>query len=248
MGDHYRDGLGGKRWRDTHIRITGSAVHDLQKVFFSDWISSVRGPDIGFRQELQHYFPIPATQGKIQAQIVASGLYNTPQAEIINLSYFNLISRAQTRLWLQTPYFRPSDAIIMALKTAAASGVDVRLMVSLAFGWGNVFNRSLNRYFLRQLVQSEVKVFGYKDIMHAKTLIVDDQGLCIGSVNLNTRSLQIDDEIYAYFESKPLVKKYEQVFEHDLNCCIEVDQYRFEDQGLVSKAIESVLSFLAPLS
>ena len=248
IGDHYQDGLKGKQWRDTHVRVSGSMVHELQQVFLSDWIFSLRASDIGLRQPLQHYFPAPTASGNLKAQVVASGLYNSNHNEIMNLSYFNLISQAQKRVWIQTPYFRPSDTIINALKLVAALGVDVRLMVSLAFAWGNVFNRSLNRYFLRQLVGSEVKVFGYTDILHSKTMIIDDHGLAVGSVNLNTRSLQIDDEIYGYFESKSLVQQHEEIFTADLTHCIEVDRYKFQDQDLLSRAIESVLSFLTPLS
>ena len=79
-------------------------------------------------------------------------------------------------------------------------------------------------------------------------MLIDDYGLCIGTVNLNTRSLQIDDEIYAYFESKPLTKEYEQIFNDDLACCIGIDNNKFKQQNLVASAAESVLSFLTPLS
>ena len=248
IGDQYKYGVKGKHWRDTHVRVTGSVVHDLQKVFLSDWTASTRRTDIGLRHELRHYFPVPNTTGNLGAQIVASGLYNNDNEEIMNLSYFNLISHTKKRVWIQTPYFRPSEIMINTLKTLATLGVDVRIMISLFYASGGLFHRSTNNYFLRHIVGSGVKVFGYTNIMHAKTMLIDDHALCIGTVNLNSRSLEIDDEIYAYFESKTLATEYEQVFNRDLKHCIELDHAKFKNQNLLSRAAESVMSFLSPFS
>lgn len=248
IGEQYKNGVRNKHWRDSHARVTGSIVHDLQRIFLSDWAASVRGSDVQIRHKLRHYFPPPDTKGSLRGQIVANGLYNNDNNEIIHLSYFNLISRAQKRVWIQTPYFRPPDTILNALKTLAITGVDVRVMVSLSYASGSLLNRSLNRYFLRQLIDSGVRVFGYTNIMHAKTMIVDDYGFCLGTVNLNTRSLQIDDEIYGYFESKSLVREYEEIYKDDLAQCIEVDDAKDKSQSLVARVAESVFSFLAPLS
>ncbi len=248
IGDQYQYGARGKHWRDTHTRVTGSIVHDLQRVFLFDLAASEKKPNIGLRHELGHYFPSPDTKGNLKAQIVASGLYNNNNAEIMNLGYTNLIAQAKKRVWIQSPYFRPSDTLLNALKTSAALGVDVRLMVSLGYASFGVFNRSLNRFFLRQLIGTGVRVFGYKHLMHGKTMIIDDYGLCVGTVNLNTRSLEIDDEIYGYFESKALAKEYKAIFNRDLEFCKEVDWTKIEYRNPLTRAIESVLSFLKPLS
>ena len=247
IGDHYQDGVKEMHWRDTHARITGGAVHDLQRVFFFDWAASAKERDMIFKHKLDSYFPSPTIRGNIKTQIVASGLQNN-NTEIIILSYVNLIAQAKKRIWIQSPYFRPPDTLLNALKTAAALGVDVRLMVSLGYASGGVFNRSLNRFFLRQLIGTGIKLFGYTNIMHGKTMIIDDYALCIGTVNLNTRSLQIDDEIYGYFESELLVKEYEEIFNRDLSCSIEIDKFKVEHRNPIMQAIESVLSFLTPLS
>ena len=84
--------------------------------------------------------------------------------------------------------------------------------------------------------------------MHAKTMLIDDDILCIGTVNLNTRSLEIDDEIYAYFESEALAAEYEEIFNRDLELSNELDYEKFMKQSLISRAIESVVSFLTPFS
>lgn len=249
VGDQYKYGVKGKHWRDTHVRITGSVVHDLQKVFLSDWAASIKRTDIGLRHELRHYFPVPDTTGYLGAQIVANGLYDKhSNDEIINLSYFNLITQAKKRVWIQTPYFRPPETIIHTLKTLATLGVDVRIMLSHFYASGGLFHRSTNNYFLRHLVGSGARVFKYTHIMHAKTMLIDDYALCIGTVNLNGRSLEIDDEIFAYFESKSLATEYEKIFNQDLKHCIELDYVKFRNRGLISQATESIMSLFAPFS
>ena len=121
-------------------------------------------------------------------------------------------------------------------------------MTSKSYAFGGLFHRNINNYFFRQLVGSGVRVFRYTDILHAKTMLIDDDALCIGTVNLNGRSLQIDDELYIYFESKELVEEYEQIFNQDLEHCIELDYVKFRNQNLFSRAAESVVSFFSPFS
>ncbi|MCW3491577.1 cardiolipin synthase [Dethiobacter alkaliphilus] len=249
VGDQYRYGLMEIPWRDTHIRITGSAVHGLQYVFLSDWISSLREPCERLNKTLPNYFPAPEQEGSLAMQIIASGLYNKfKNDEIIKLSYYNLISRANKRVWIQTPYFAPSDIIVEALKTLAYLGVDVRIMTSSYYIFGGLFHQNIANYFLRSLLDSGVRVFNYNGVMHAKTMLVDDNAVCIGTVNLNGRSLEKDDELYAYVESTEFASIYEGIYYDDLKFCQEHDYDKFRKQRPLSRAFESVLSFLSPLS
>ena len=249
IGDQYTYGVRGLHWRDTHVRLTGSVVHSIQRVFLSDWTASNKRPGIGLRHELSHYFPVPNVTGDLGAQIIASGLHGeTYNEEVVNLSYFNLIGQAKKRVWIQTPYFRPPEVMMQILKTLAILGVDVRIMISNSYASGDLFNHSTNNYFLRHVVGSGVRVFLYQDIMHAKTMLIDDNMLCIGTVNLNNRSLEIDDEIYVYFESESIAKEYEDIFMRDLANSKELDYAKFEKQNIISRAMESVVSFLTPFS
>ena len=249
IGANYKHGVGDKPWRDTHLRITGGAVRYLQKVFLSDWITSARKQGIGLKNELMHYFPEPKSKGKLGTQIIANGLYNKySNNDIINFSYFHLISRAKKRVWIQTPYFAPSEIILQTLKALASTGVDVRIMTSSSFAFGGLFHGSITNYFLRFLVDSGVKVFKYKGVLHAKTMLIDDDTVCIGTVNLNARSLGIDDEIYAYFESPDFVTNYRSILINDFKHCIELDYVQFQKQRFTSRAFESVMSFFSSVS
>jgi cardiolipin synthase len=97
-------------------------------------------------------------------------------------------------------------------------------------------------------IDSGVRVFKYKGIMHAKTMLVDDEQLCIGTVNLNVRSLERDDELFIYFESPEQNAHYSQIFQADLEHSIELDYARFRKETVLSRALESVVSLFSPLS
>lgn len=250
LGVEYRDGILGKPWRDAHLRITGSAVHQLQKVFLSDWITSVKAPDLALKQELSDYFPAPnPPEGPgHRAQVVANGMYARHENDVIYLGYFNLISRATRRVWVQTPYFVPSEPMLHAFKTLASLGVDVRIMSSSTYAAGGPFHRAIANYFLRYLAASGVKVYRYDGVLHAKTLLIDDDKLCIGTVNLNTRSLERDDELYVFFPSQELAARYEAEVKNDLETSTRFDIELFQKQNLGSRIMESVMSLFSPLS
>ena len=250
IGSNYKDGYRGKKpWRDTHIRIVGSAVHCIQKIFLSDWLLSTSSKPPGFRNDYSHYFPDVEVTSNLGVQIVANGVYNKlMNNDIINLSYFNLISRARKKVWIQTPYFVPSEIILQTLKSLASLGVDVRIMTSGLYGVGGPFHFHIANFYFRHLVQSGVRIFKYNGIMHAKTILVDDNEVAIGTANLNIRSLEKDDELYAYIESDEFASIYEAMYRLDLKACTEIDYEQFNQQSLVSRACESVVSLFTPIA
>ena len=93
-----------------------------------------------------------------------------------------------------------------------------------------------------------VRVFRYEGIMHAKSMLVDDDMLCIGTVNFNVRSLERDDEIFIYFESQELNATYSEIYAEDLRKSVELDYVQFRKQTLLSRALEAVVSLFSPLS
>jgi len=123
IGDEY---LGKNRrlgfWRDTHIKVEGEAVYNLQSIFFRDW-EFLCNEEIEFRK----YFPKLNQYGEKLVQITASG----PDSdwESILQAYFTMISTAEKRIWITTPYLVPDESIDMALKTASLTGVDVRIII-----------------------------------------------------------------------------------------------------------------------
>ena len=134
------------------------------------------------------------------------------------------------------------------LQTLALRGVDVRIMTSAYYAFGGLFHHNIKNYYFRQLIDAGVRVFRYNGIMHAKTMLVDDEQLCIGTVNLNVRSLERDDELFIYFESDRLAQEYAEIFQADFAASLELDYARFKEQTLGSRVLESIVSLFSPLS
>ncbi|MBH9787448.1 cardiolipin synthase, partial [Clostridioides difficile] len=125
VGDEYL-GLQKKfgYWRDTHLRIEGSAVHPLQTRFLLDWNQASAQQKMGYSDR---YFPAIPQKGDVGLQIVSSG----PDSdwEQIKIGYLKLINMAQKYIYIQTPYFIPDVSFLDAIKIATLSGIDVRIMI-----------------------------------------------------------------------------------------------------------------------
>ena len=108
-------------WRDTHIRIEGSSVYMLQMVFLTDWYYTTKKAEFEPK-----YFPKLEHKGNSMIQVVATG----PDSdwEAIHYAYFSAICNAKERVYIETPYFIPDEGLLRALKSAALSGVDVRII------------------------------------------------------------------------------------------------------------------------
>jgi cardiolipin synthase len=128
---------------------------------------------------------------------------------------------AKDTLWIQSPYFVPDDALNEAIVNAALSGVDVRLMLS---GWADkrIAWYAAESYF-RPLLEAGGRIFRYRaGFMHAKTMTVDGMLCCIGSMNLDVRSLQLHKELMVWFYDPLLAEEHDRIFEADLEGCEEV--------------------------
>jgi len=242
IGDKYR-GKHRKRkpWRDTHIRLEGKAAHSLQYLFLNDWVLSYRKWEELF-SDLSSYFPPIKGEGDHAVQVVTSGPGDNHP---IKLGYLKMLSYGRKSLLLQTPYVIPDETILTSLQVAAASGMEVKLMVPSIPG--NWFLKHTTNYYLDKLVDFGVRVFLYPGYIHAKTLLVDGELACIGSVNLDIRSLEINDEIYTVFPQKKSAEEYARVFQKDLEISTELDYEKFKGRGIYAKVIEAVLSFFSPL-
>lgn len=208
---------GGLAWRDTHLRIEGSAVRVLQRVFAEDWCyatdTEIPSNDI--------YFPPPATTGGEIVQIVASG--PDLDAFAIHKVFFAAINRAETRVWLTTPYFVPDDAILSALVSAAMRGVDVRV-IAPAHSDSRLVDLAARSYF-PDLLAAGARVYEYLPrFVHAKTFVIDDDVAIIGSANLDNRSFRLDFEVAVVVYGPAMNARLETAFQADLAHCRELDR------------------------
>ena len=245
IGDDYL-GLDPKRtpWRDTHMRLTGSSVSALQIQFINDWLylegKSKTKSEFNIKQE---FFPLIEKHGTVGAQIVASG----PDCDNQNIrdGYIKLINSAKHKIYIQTPYLIPDNVYMTSLKLAAASGVDVRVMVPGIPDKSYVYHVTYS--YIEELLKSNIKVYTHKGFLHAKSIVVDDTLCSIGTTNVDIRSFQLNYEINAFVYDKEFSRNCTDMFMIDINDCKELTLREFERRGFFKKALEAVLRLFSPL-
>ncbi|MGC9419442.1 MAG: cardiolipin synthase [Rhodovulum sp.] len=188
VGDEYmgRDARIG-RWRDTHLRLTGPAVAQLQLIFVEDWFWATE-------ERLNLAWKPDPVAGGVDALVVAPGPADV--LETGSLYFCNAIHAAQDRIWIASPYFVPDTDILTALSLAALRGVDVRILVAdrrdHLWVWLAAF-----AYF-DEMLDAGVQIYRYTDgFMHQKALVVDEAFASVGTVNLDNRSCRLNFEVTA---------------------------------------------------
>lgn len=235
-------------WRDTHLRIVGGGVYSLQQRFIRDWNASMKQTT----DKIAHYRPYfpEITIDKDQPnndtalQIVSSG----PESPLdnIKLGYLRLINAATDHIWIQTPYLIPDDSVMDALKVAAHSGVDVRIMVPCKPDHPFVYRAT--QYYSRQLANEGVTIYYYqKGFLHAKTIMVDGKMASVGSANLDFRSFQLNFEINSFIYDLTMTDYLEQIFINDVRDSKVITPEMFDTQPRWLRFKQTFSRLLSPI-
>jgi cardiolipin synthase len=226
-------------WRDTHLRLVGPGAVDLQRVFAEDW-------DFAAGEHLadeKYYTPIQS-QGPHAVQIIDSG----PDQEVkaIREVVFAAISKARRRLWIASPYFVPDTGLLDALCLAGYTGVDVRLLGQLKPDkWLPQFAA---RYYWNQVLRAGVRVFQYRGgMMHAKTVLVDDEFVSIGSANLDNRSMFLNFEANCLIYSPIIAKELEAFLLADFADAVELEPKKYAERALPGRLAENACRLFSPI-
>ena len=226
-------------WRDTHLEIQGEAVAYLQRIFLLDWHFATGNSFVS-----PQYFPVHEQQGYQPIQI-ASGGPDTGRASIQQV-YFATITSAQERIYITTPYFVPDESIIMALKTAALSGIDVRLVFPAIPDKRLVYWASMS--YIHEVLEAGVKVYLYrKGFIHSKILLVDGVVASVGTANMDMRSFALNFEANALIYDKEVVSRLEKDFYTDISYSQQITYEDFVKKPLWSKFKESGARILSPM-
>lgn len=226
-------------WRDMHMMIEGDAVNTLQMVFATDWyfVKQVELAD-------KKYFPLKQPLGDTLIQIASSG----PDTDwpAIMMGMFHAIASAQKYVYITTPYFMPGETILMALKSAAMGGVDIRLLIPYrSDAW---FTRLCSFSYIKELLIANVKVYFYtKGFLHSKMMVVDDTLCTLGSTNIDTRSFEQNFEINAFMFDENLARQVRQIFLNDLNDSSKVEYRQWVKRPKKQKIKESFARLFSPL-
>ena len=226
-------------WRDTHICLKGKAVYGIQTAFLTDWFAVDRT-----LLTSAQYFPKMNSVGTSVAQIVTSD----PVGEWhdIMLGLVKAISCAQRYIYVETPYFLPTEQVMAAFQTAALSGVDVRLMIPKKADAFITHKGTMS--YLDELMKSGVKVYFYRaGFLHSKLWVADDEWASVGSTNLDFRSFEHNFEANAFFYDEKTVCTLKEIFLEDMKKCMTLSQKIWDKRSFKNKIIESAVRLLAPL-
>lgn len=242
VGDEYL-GLNKKfgYWRDTHLRIEGSAVQPLQTRFILDWNQAAEKNNIKYAER---YFPAIPRKGTIGMQIVSSG--PDSEWEQIKDGYLKMIFLAQEYIYIQTPYFIPDVSFLDALRIACLSGVDVRIMIPnkpdhMFVYWATYSN-------VGKLLKAGAKVYIYENgFIHSKQIVVDDQVSTVGTANIDVRSFKLNFEVNAFIYDREKSHELAELFEKDMQLCTELTYDLYLQRSRVIKIKESISRLLSPI-
>ncbi|MFZ7103550.1 MAG: cardiolipin synthase [Peptococcaceae bacterium] len=241
IGDEY---LGKSKdftdWRDTHLRIDGDAVKFLQHIFIQDWFFTTKEK---ITEDL--YYPCcPENIGEELIQIAASGP-DSPWEPIMQM-YFSMIATAENSIYLTTPYFIPNESIFMAIKNAALSGLDVRIIIPGKPDSRFVLWASMS--YLKELLEAGVRVYQYqKGFIHSKTLVVDGLVSSIGTANMDLRSFKLNFEVNAFVYNSNVARLLEEDFFTDLQNSKEISYFDYQKRSLALRFMESTARLFSPL-
>ncbi|MGO4955951.1 phospholipase D-like domain-containing protein [Luteococcus sp. Sow4_B9] len=239
IGDTYAD-----RWRDTHARLVGPGVAEIENAFVDYWnlrhlgvLGSRRVPNHELVQKVQRSWE---TSVRIHR--------NTPKISVypIRNMYLEAIDRAVDHIWMTQAYLIPDDDLTAALFAAARRGVDVRIIVPAQSN--HVVADWLSRGFYDDLLKYGVRLFLYQGAMvHAKTCTIDGVWSTIGTANLDRLSLAGNYEINAEFLDKAVAARMEEIWAVDEANCLELTRQEWVRRSPVAKFTESLLAPWRPL-
>lgn len=223
-------------WRDTHVRIEGPAVAQLQRLFLSVW-NRHSETAANLVQEAQ-FFPEPREAGDTWVRMLASRGSDDEPSDIYR-AYMNAIDNAQKRVWITQAYFAPNDKLLDALGAAAGRGVDVRVIVPGFTDLWLIFYASRARY--ADLLETGVRVYEMPGaLLHAKTAVVDGIWSTVGSSNLDSRSRLHNLEANAVMLGHSFGRRMEQLFEHDMTGAQEIARDEWRERSLWERIKERI--------
>ncbi len=229
------------RWRDTHMRMTGNAVASLQYCFLNSWVTSGGRIDSDFDE----FFPQNrVTHDDKLVQIIP----DQPDREwpMLHMGAVWAAQHAEQYLYIQTPYFVPPEPLLLALKSAALKGCDVRVMVP---GKADLFFMDpANKSYYSECLEAGIRIFERGGrFIHAKTSVSDNYLSIIGSANMDYRSMELSHEINAYIYNSDIATENREIFLQDLKACREIRLEDWKKRPWYRKALETFVRLFAPL-
>ncbi len=227
-------------WRDTHLMLRGEAVRSLQLIFLQDWYYTTNHSFL----TAEYLSPQIDEKNHGGVQLIAGGPDN--EWSVIKNIFFSMITSAKESVWIASPYFIPDEDIFSAIKVAALSGIDVRLLVPNRPDKRIVFHAS--RSYFPELLEAGVKVYEYeRGFMHSKIVIVDHELASIGTSNMDMRSFHLNFEVNAFLFRTKSTQKLVAEYLNDLEYAKQLELTSFRKRHIGLRLLESTARLLSPL-
>ncbi len=242
IADRYRLGDHLGLWRDTFIRVSGSAVKAMQHAFLIDWKFVCNYEKI----ELEDYVSAvkEENKGDEMMQIVTSGP-DTEWPNILN-GVLSAINNARKSVYIHTPYFIPPEPLMIALESAALSGVDVRLMLSE--NSDSLIVSTASRSYIDRMLRAGIRVFFYRyNFLHSKAIVIDDYLSILGTANMDIRSFEQNFEVAAFIYGEKTAGELSYHFEEDMKTCKELNLSAWRHRSVPKRIRESFARLLSPI-
>ncbi|MBQ4344843.1 MAG: cardiolipin synthase [Muribaculaceae bacterium] len=240
IADRYIKGTKYGVWRDCHLRVTGAAIEALQFSFAVDW--SFMGQSLPDEPQLVDADSLGS--GNVGIQLVSSG--PTSQWSNIALLFLKAIGNAKKSIWIQTPYFLPTESLLKALQSAALSKVDVRIMIPR--NSDSILLRYASFSYIQECLNAGIKIYLYDaGMLHSKTIVIDEEFATIGSTNFDFRSFEHNFEANMFIYSREINQQMREVFNEDMKKSIRVASSRWRHRNWKEKTLESILRPLSPI-
>ena len=238
----YVKGTARQTWRDTHLCIRGGAVYAIQRAFLVDWYFVSRT----LVTDRRYYPPVDKTiDNNCLTQIVTSSPVS-PWPDIMQ-GYVRVLLQAHRYVYMESPYFLPTEPVLFAMRTAALAGVDVRLIVP-RHGDAKLVEWA-SRSYLMEVIEAGVKVYLYEPgFNHSKILVSDDNLSSCGRTNIDFRSFENNFEANAFFFNEGMALRLKKVFLTDQAQSTLVDDVSyFIKRPFLQRLLESLVRLLSPL-
>ena len=240
IAERYLKGIRGGVWRDTHMRVEGPAVSEMQTCFIVDW-------QFSSRQVLDacRYYPALSPKGPVTLQVATGGPMD--EWRVIMQGIVQMIASSREYVYVQSPYLVPTEPVLLALRNAALSGVDVRVMIPYRGDRGIIVPLA-SRSYVDEVTAAGVKVYFYSGgYMHSKAIVCDDRVSTIGSTNMDVRSYEQDFEINAFIYDREVAVTLRKAFLHDQLDSWLVDPAKWAGRSWFKRYKESLARLLSPL-
>lgn len=227
-------------WIDAMARVEGPAVEGLAIAFLGDWQLAT---DEGL-EEMGRTVRMPPRVGGANVQVIPSGPGFAPEA--IHKLILTTIYAARKDLVLTTPYFVPSDALLIALVSAAERGVDVTIVLPARNDSWLVHYASRSTF--DDLLAAGVKLFSFeKGLLHTKSITMDGHTSVFGSVNLDMRSFYLNFEISLFVYDREFTANLRALQHGYLEGARRIDTAEWSRRPLKIRLVENVVRLLGPL-